>query len=172
MGCAQNGEPLPPNETKLDPESQVGTLPQAPAPREKTGRENWPNSLVGKWKRIGHNYAAELTSEFTANGILTERTKDRDGERSASVEYKLVGDTFVVPEPPVQDNVITRNETSERTTYIESLSDEKLVTVTIVRRRWTPKRAAEIAKSRMIPVEQLLSEVREERHTATYERVK
>jgi hypothetical protein len=171
-GCAQNGEPLSPNEAKPDQEPQTAKLPEAPAPRDKAGRENWPKLLIGTWRQVQPRSTTEVTCEFATNGIVTMRFARPDGVRTQSMAYKLVGDTFDFPDRKVEDNAIILNETIESTTYIESLTEDKLVTVTIDRKRLKPEMAAALAKSRMIPVEQLLSEVREQRHTAICERVK
>jgi hypothetical protein len=171
-GCEQKNESPQPSDAKGDQAPQPSQVPVAPAPREKAGRENWPKLLFGKWRQVKPRYAAEITVEYTANGLKIRRSEDIEGVRTQSTPYELVDGTFVFPEPKVEDNVFTRRETTERTTYIESLSEDTLVTVTIVRRRWTVAWAEETAKRRKIPVEQLLSEVREERGTDTFERIK
>ena len=172
-GCSQPIETLPTaSEVTPDEKPKAETLPVAPPPREKADQQNWPKLLVGKWIQIEHSYAAEITKEFTAGGMVIDRISDRDGIRAASGQYQLVDNALTFSEPNSLTQSPSKYEIREGTVSIESISEDKLVLLVIHRTRMTPERAQHIVKLRQIPVGPLLDEVRAERHLGTYERVK
>ncbi len=148
----------------------------APSPRAKREGEakTWPELLVGTWKQVEPAITDGTITEFTADGQFISRMIDRErGLRIATIRYRLdrailTFDPSNATETPLPD----WDETWERTYVIESLTEEQLVITLIIKKQYKLNSARKIARSSGKPVEQIMKEVHEERHSSKYLRVK
>ena len=154
---------------------QQPSTEQPNPPQEKTIAER----LVGSWKQVqperkpDEPVLFEIVHRFRADGTYELDVWDAlRGPKVVSDRYQVQGDTLQFLSERASNPSPTRDEIWAATSTIESLTDEQLVIVTVTKKRWAPERARVLAEVWGVSVEQLLSEVREERHSATYERVK
>jgi hypothetical protein len=127
--------------------------------------------LIGKWKRTEPKIPGVLTKEFTRDGKMVEQSDDQNGGlQTGTTTYRLVDNELVFPDAPYTSD--DSRLIAERTTLIEKLTEQELITETVIRTRLTPEAATEIAEVRREPVGPILAEVRESRHRAVYLRLK
>jgi hypothetical protein len=152
---------------------QQQQVEQPPAP-PKTVAE----LLIGSWQEAPpgqnppENAAIELIYHFARDGKYEVRYWTViHGSEVTPGTYRLDGNTlqFLSPAAP---SYILAGEICERVNTIESITEERLVLVTVIKKRWTPEIAQDLADANNVPVEQLLTEVREDRHRDEYVRVK
>lgn len=134
--------------------------------------------LLGSWQEAPpgqnppENAAIELIYHFAEDGKYeVQYWTVIHGSEVTPGTYRLEGNNlqFLSPAPPVYT---LAGEICERANTIESITETRFVLVTVIKKRWTREIAQDLADANNVPVEQLLAEVREERHRTEYVRVK
>ena len=169
VGCST---PAPEEAPKPDDSPKAeANLPVAPAPRVK---KSMAELLVGNWKVVQSDLRAsgEFWREYTRDGKVIGRSRTREtGFTERECEYRLEGNQLDYI-PSNTNNSPLRHETWESTAMIDSVTEEKLVIVVVIRKRYTLEHAKLLAVTRELPVELFLAEVWEERVRTIFERVK
>jgi hypothetical protein len=188
-GCYGAGE-VPKAEEKPIAEEKPN-LAVAPAPRApgdakpllvvagpwmpRRSDKPWPELIVGRWRyaqpKVDEN--ATTTIEYTHDGKCTRRYRppvhpeNPKGVQTNTRDYRVNGN-ILFPASTHDDGFWV----TEDTTLIESLTEGELVTLKITRTRLSQFWAEQEAKTRKVPVEQVLAEIREEQRRFVYVRLK
>jgi hypothetical protein len=151
---------------------------QQPPVEQPTAPKTVAELLGGSWQEVApgqnpdENAGVETIYHFAADGTYELRCWTIvHGTNVITGTYHLDGNAlqFLTPVPP---SSVFYNEILERVNTIESITEERLVIVTVTKKRWTPEFAKELADATDKPVEKLLAEVREDRSRSEYVRVK
>ena len=151
-----------------------GQRPAEESPKPKTTAE----LLIGSWKEVQPGQSNEpalfeVVLHFKQDGKYELSTWDSiRGPRVAPGTYRLHENTLQFSPASATELSPIRGEIWERTSIIETLTEEQLIIVTITRRRWTQEMAEQLADVRGVPVGPLLAEVREDRSRSLYVRLK
>ena len=168
LGCSSHVE-MPVTAAAMPDEKPKGdVLPQAPMPRVK---KTTAELLVGKWKKVEPVSGTTHTSEYTHDGKAVGTSSDRNGVRVRALEYRLIGTTLAFT-PSDANYSSSPKHAQQRTSFVESVTEDKLVIVLVINGRWTLEGAREQAHIRDEPVERWLNETWVERHRSVYERIK
>jgi hypothetical protein len=189
-GCSGSDATPQPAEQKAAPETAKADLHVAPAPRAKADglppppamsgafpkpSKSWSELIVGKWLHVNRkDLIGDKVREFTRDGRVIERysyparPNHPGGIEVGTWEYRVEGKILSSP-PSTRDD---GTWVTEYTTFIETLTENELVTLTIKRTRLSVEIARQVAARRKIPVEQVLADVREERGRTFYVRLK
>jgi hypothetical protein len=150
----------------------------SPTAQPKTAAE----LIVGSWRLIqrpeernpNHERTVDVIFSYAKDGSFTLQIWDviRGSQPVKTGTYRLEGNVLELHTPWIDNDSTSVNEISETSSTIESITEEEMVLASVTRRRWTPRQAQILAEAQHVPLEQLLSEVREEHSRTVLLRVK
>jgi hypothetical protein len=176
---AAEGKPIAEEKSNLPvapgPRAKEDGLPPPPAAVAAPAHSKpWSELIIGKWLQVNRpDLVGDKVREFTREGKVIERysyparPNHPKGIEVGAWEYRVNGNVLFPPSTR-DDGIWVR----EYTTFIETLTENELVTLSIIRTRKSLEHAKREADRRKVPVEQVLAEVREERGRTYYVRVK
>jgi hypothetical protein len=152
--------------------------PGQPAPALVVGparksTKPWAELIVGKWMRIEPPVVGQVVWEFTRDGKVKSQYSYPEapgrprGIERGSWSYRVNG-TNLFPTETLNDGDWVR----DYTTFIDTLTDNELVTSWLKRKRPSLEFAKQLAAERKVPLQQILGEVDEERGRSAWIRLK
>jgi hypothetical protein len=190
--CAESGcsgsDSSPAAEQELAAGESVG-VHVAPAPRAKEDglppppdevlaprpSKPWSELIIGKWLYVGRDIQGQRIVEYTRDGKCITRysypaaPNHPKGIEVGTHEYRVDGTILY---PPSTFSYDGGHSFAENTTFIEILTENDFVTLSIKRTRKSLEDAKQDARTFKTTVEQQLAEVREERTRSYYVRLK
>jgi hypothetical protein len=150
----------------------------APIPKEVAKDKSWSELILGKWKRIEITFdgrdgqiLGETTYEFTRDGkaIRHYSNAPANTDEEQTDEFNgLDGEYF---KPRNRSSVSRSGDRLEIVnSHIESLTDDKLITVTLIVRRYTLK-GAQMLTNEQNAIDQILATSEEEIQRSVWVRI-
>ena len=155
----------------------------APVPKQRSvEKASWPEILISKWQQVsimrdGEDFSPRIvgvyTTEYTSDGkYIYQQSHPLIGMEEQRSTYYLEGAVILCPIRDADtEDTSAKTETWDATTRIESLTYDTLITVCIVKNRYTDKQVQYLSDRDHKPWEQIASEVRIEQWRDVWKRI-